>query len=1053
MSHFFIDRPIFAWVIAILLMLGGALVIPTSPVNQYPDIAPPAISVSATFPGASAKTVENSVTQIIEQQMKGLDHFDYMYSTSDSAGRANIVVSFEQGTNADIAQVQVQNKLQLATAMLPEDVQRSGITINKSSSSFFLVLGFISEDGSMTQSDLADYMNSYIIDPISRVSGVGDTQLFGMQYAMRIWCDPDLLRKYNVNVTDVVNAVRAQNNDIPAGEVGGGPAVEGQRINFTVLAQSRLSTPEEFGNIVLRANLDGSTIKVKDIGRVELNSERFVVNVTYNGLPTAGIGIKLASGANALDVADRVMSRVDELSEFFPAGMKFVTAYDTTPFVRISLTEVVKTLIEAIILVFLLMYLFLQNIRATLIPTIAIPVVLLGTFAIMGIAGFSINTLTMFGMVLAIGLLVDDAIVVVENVERVMDEDRLDPRAASRKSMTQITGALVGIGLVLSAVFIPMAFFGGSTGVIYRQFSITIVSAMGLSVLIAIVLTPALCATILKDPRAQGAHGRNTRGFFGAFNRGFARFVDHYTSTVALALKRPWFMMGVYAFIILALAFFLFRLPTSFLPEEDQGILLYQVQLPEGATFERTKEVIDVIEDYFARNEKDSVLSIMSVSGFSFNGMGQNLGLGFIRLRDWEERPKAEQKAQAVADRAMRALMYTGDGVVFTLVPPAIIELGISSGFDIEIMDNAGLGHAELLRMRDQILNKAATDPRYSSRITNVRQNGMDDTTQYRLVLDAEKAVAQGLEISTVTTTISALWGGYYINNFVDKGRVKKAYMQLSTPFRLQPDDFSRIHIRNNAGKMVPLSSVTHGEWIKESPRLERFNGVSSLEFMGQATPGRSSGEAMQTIEELAGEVLPPGMGIAWKGLSYQEKLSGDQAPMLYAISMLVVFLCLAALYESWSIPFSVMLVIPLGVIGAAVGATLRGLNNDVYFQVGLLTIIGLSAKNAILIVEFAKELEEDGKDLIAATVEACRLRIRPIIMTSLAFMLGVTPLAISSGAGSGAQNAIGTGVLVGMASATILGIYFIPSFFVLVSKLFKVQIKARPGHSAQRAV
>ncbi|MDR2891756.1 MAG: efflux RND transporter permease subunit [Deltaproteobacteria bacterium] len=1043
MSHFFIDRPIFAWVIAILLMLGGALVIPSSPVAQYPDIAPPEVSITASFPGASATTVENSVTQIIEQQLKGLDHFNYMYSTSNSSGRANIVVSFSQEADQDIAQVQVQNKLQLATSMLPEEVQRNGVTVNKSSSSFFLVIAFISEDGSMVEQDLGDYMNSYILDPLSRVPGVGDTQLFGSQYAMRFWLDPDLLRKYKLNVTDIMTAVQAQNIDSPAGQIGGGPSLDGQRINFTVVAQSKLQTPEQFENIILRTNQDGSTVRVKDIARVELTGESYYVHSRYNGKPASGIGIKLASGANALDVAEQVKAKVEELSAFFPAGMTYVFAYDTTPFVSVSLQEVVKTLIEAVILVFFLMFLFMQNLRATIIPTIAIPVVLLGTFAIMGIAGFSINTLTMFGMVLAIGLLVDDAIVVVENVERVMDEDRLAPRDAARKSMTQITAALVGIGLVLSAVFIPMAFFGGSTGVIYRQFSITIVSAMALSVLIALVLTPALCATMMKDPRGPGAHAKKDSGFFGWFNRIFNKFVNHYTNSVASMLRRPSLMLAGYAALVAILAFLLLRLPTSFLPEEDQGILLFQVQLPEGASFERTAEVLEVIETYFAQNEKDTVLSVMSVSGFSFGGMGQNVGVGFVRLKDWEERPRKEQRAAAVADRAMRALIFTGDGMVFTLIPPAIVELGISSGFDMEIMDNAGMGHDALSEARDKLL--AATQrPEIASKIANVRQNGMPDNTQYRLAVDMEKATALGLDISTINTTISALWGGRYINNFIDKGRAKKVYIQVDAPFRMQPDDFSRIHIRNNQGNMVPLSSVTYGEWIKASPQLERFNGVSSMEFMGQAVTGRSSGEAMQIIEDLAHEVLPPEIGTAWRGLSFQEKMSGDQAPMLYAISMIVVFLCLAALYESWSIPFSVMLVIPLGVIGAVAGAYLRGLTNDVYFQVGLLTIIGLSAKNAILIVEFAKDLEEQGKDLVEATVEACRLRIRPIIMTSMAFMLGVLPLAISTGAGSGAQNAIGTGVLSGMLSATLLGIYFIPIFFVLVSRLFKVKIQGK---------
>ncbi|MDR2826197.1 MAG: efflux RND transporter permease subunit, partial [Deltaproteobacteria bacterium] len=891
MSHFFIDRPIFAWVIAMLMMLGGALIIPSSPVNQYPDIAPPEISISTNFPGASAQTVENSVTQIIEQQMKGLDYFNYMYSTSESSGRSNIVVSFTQQANPDIAQVQVQNKLQLAMAMLPEEVQRQGITINKSTASFFLVISFISQDGSMNQSDLSDYMNSFLIDPLSRVPGVGDTQLFGMQYGMRVWLDPDLLSKYKMNVSEVIAAIRSQNIDATAGEIGGGPTVPGQRINFTVIAQSKLKSPEQFSNITLRANQDGSSVKIKDIARVELESERFMVNVFFNGKPASGIGIKLATGANAMDVANRVKAKVEELSKFFPAGMETVISYDTTPFIRISLMEVVKTLVEAIILVFLLMYLFLQNLRATFIPTITIPVVLLGTFAVMGIAGFSINTLTMFGMVLAIGLLVDDAIVVVENVERVMDTENLSPRDAARKSMTQITGALVGIGLVLSAVFVPMAFFGGSTGVIYRQFSITVVTAMALSVLIAVVLTPALCATMMKESKNPGAHAKHSAGFFGWFNRSFARFIDRYTDSVALMLKHPLLMLAIYAGLVCALAFFLLRLPTSFLPEEDQGILLFQVQLPEGASFERTDEVMRKIRAYYEQNESDTVESVTNIAGFSFNGMGQNMGLGFIRLKPWEERSKTSQRAPAIAARAMRNLLYTGDGMVFTLIPPAITSLGISSGFDIEIMDNAGLGHAALAETRDKLINAVNTRPDIVSKITAVRQNGMLENTQYHLEVDIEKASAQGIDLDTINTTISALWGGYYVNNFIEKGRAKRVFIQLEPTFRRQAEDFSKIQVRNKQGNMVPLSSVVSGQWVKESPRLERFNGVSAMEFMGQATSGHSSGEAMQTIEDLAKEIIPVGMGTAWKALSFQEKMSGAQAPMLYAVSMIVVFL------------------------------------------------------------------------------------------------------------------------------------------------------------------
>lgn len=1061
LSHFFIDRPIFAWVIAILMMLAGILVIPISPIAQYPDIAPPEISITATYPGASASTVENSVTQIIEQQLKGLDHYNYMYSTS-SSGSANITVSFDQEADPDIAQVQVQNKLQLATAMLPDEVQRQGIVVNKSSSSFFLVLSFISTDGSMSGNDLADYMNSYLIDPISRIPGVGDTQIFGNQFGMRIWLDPDLLTKYKVNASDISAAIQAQNNDVPAGEIGGPPALEGQRINFTVKAQSRLKTPEQFANIILRTNQDGSTVRIKDVATVELDADRILSYTRYSGtitdqdgavqtvtgLSASGIGIKLASGANALQVADAVKAKVKELSEFFPAGMEYREVYDTTPFVRISLLEVVKTLIEAIILVFVLMFIFLQNFRATLIPTIAVPVVLLGTFGVMGIAGFSINTLTMFGMVLAIGLLVDDAIIVVENVERVMDEDRMNPRDAARKSMTEITGALVGIGLVLSAVFIPMAFFGGATGVIYRQFSITIVSAMALSVIVALVLTPSLCATMMKDPNAPGAHARKADGFFGLFNRGFDAFVKKYVAIVHALLQKPAKMVLLFVVLVSLMAYAFIKLPTSFLPEEDQGILMFQVQLPQGATFERTNAVLSEVERYFLGQEGDTVMSVMSVAGFSFNGLKQNNGIGFVRLKDWEERPDSRQKVQALAARAQRKMFYTGEGMVFFLVPPAIVELGTSSGFDMDIMDNSGHGHGALMKVREEILAKARADAVLAPQ--SVRQNGMPDETQYQLAIDYDKTMAQDLNIADVTATISSLWGSYYVNNFIDKGRSKKVMVQVDKNFRMQPGDFSRIRIRNDKGEMVPLSGITSGSWTTDSPRLERFNGVSSLEFQGAAKTGFSSGEAMNSIERIAKETLPLGMGMAWRGLSYQEKMSGDQAPMLYAVSMIVVFLCLAALYESWSIPVSVILIIPMGVIGAVGGAYLRGLTNDVYFQVGLLTIIGLSAKNAILIVEFAKALEEQGMGLIEATVEACRLRIRPIVMTSFAFILGTFPLAKSTGAGSGAQNAIGTAVVSGMLSATILGVFFIPLSFVLISKLFKVKVQTHDKPAVQ---
>lgn len=1039
MSHFFIDRPIFAWVIAIIIMLSGVLGISTLPIAQYPDIAPPEILVMSIYNGANAKTVEDSVTQIIEQQMTGIDNLNYMYSTSDASGMSRLNLSFKPGTDGDVAQMQVQNKLQLVTAMMPEVVQRNGIQVLKSSASFFLIISLINTDDTLGFQDLGDYAVSNLQDPLSRIDGVGELTMFGSQYAMRLWVDPAKLHKYNMNSSEIIAAVNAQNNDINSGSIGGAPSVDGQMISYTVSAQSRLNTIEQFEKIILRANEDGSFIRLKDVARIELSGETNNYRTRFNGQPAAGIALRLATGANAIGTADRVMEKMEELSQYFPSNVDWKIAFDTTPFVRISLYEVFKTLCEAIVLVFVLMYLFLQDFRATIIPTIAVPVVLLGTFAVMAMLGFSINTLTMFGMVLAIGLLVDDAIVVVENVERVMHDEHLGPRDAARKSMDQITGALVGIGLVLSAVFIPMAFFGGSVGVIYRQFSITIVSAMMLSVVIALVLTPSLCVQLMKPPapdKASGGGKNHQQGFFGKFNRGFDQFTKWYSQMVGKLLRGPKKMMFAYIAMLVVMGLMFVKLPTAFLPDEDQGILMSMIQLPEGASFERTTAVMEKVEQYFQENEKDAVLSTMTVMGFSFSGSGQNVGMMFIRLKDWEERNDESLRAPAIAMRAMRNLLFTGEGMVYTFQPPPIIELGTATGFDLVLMDNAGLGHADLLAARNQLLGMAAQN---SDKLMNVRPNGLEETTEYKLIIDWEKATAQKLAVSDVTTSLGALWGEYYINNFVDRGRTKKVKMQSDKEFRTKPEDFKRIYIRNSDGKMVPLSSFVSGEWIKQAPRLERYNGVSSMEILGQGVQGVSSGDAMLLMEDMAKQ-LPPGIGISWTKLSFQEKQSGAQAPMLYAISLLVVFLCLAALYESWSIPFSVMLVVPLGVLGALIVAHLRGMNNDVYFQVGLLTIVGLSAKNAILIVEFAKDLEEQGMDLIEATVEACRLRLRPILMTSLAFMLGVTPLAISSGAGSGGQNAIGTGVLGGMTTATALGIFYIPIFFVVVSRLFKVQ-------------
>ncbi len=1032
MANFFIRRPIFAWVLAIILMMAGALAIMQLPVAQYPTIAPPAVSISATYPGADAQTVQDTVTQVIEQNMNGIDNLMYMSSTSDSAGSVTITLTFQSGTDPDIAQVQVQNKLQLATPLLPQEVQQQGISVEKSSSSFLMVAGFVSDNPNTTQDDISDYVASNIKDSISRLNGVGDVQLFGAQYAMRIWLDANLLNKYQLTPVDVINQLKVQNDQIAAGQLGGTPALPGQQLNASIIAQTRLKDPEEFGKVTLRVNTDGSVVHLKDVARIELGGENYNVVARINGKPASGLGIKLATGANALDTATAIKAKLAELQPFFPQGMKVVYTYDTTPFVKISIHEVVKTLFEAIILVFLVMYLFLQNIRATLIPTIAVPVVLLGTFAVLAAFGYSINTLTMFGMVLAIGLLVDDAIVVVENVERVMMEDNLSPREATEKSMSQIQGALVGIAMVLSAVFIPMAFFGGSTGAIYRQFSITIVSAMALSVLVALILTPALCATLLKPVSAE--HHEKKSGFFGWFNTRFDHSVNHYTNSVSGIVRNTGRYLIIYLLIVVGMAVLFLRLPTSFLPEEDQGVFLTMIQLPSGATQERTQKVLDQVTHYYLNNEKANVESVFTVNGFSFSGQGQNSGMAFVSLKPWEERNGEENSVEAVIARATRAFSQIRDGLVFPFNMPAIVELGTATGFDFELIDQGGLGHDALTKARNQLLGMVAKHP---DLLVRVRPNGLEDTPQFKLDVDQEKAQALGVSLSDINETISAALGGYYVNDFIDRGRVKKVYVQADAQFRMLPGDINNLYVRSANGEMVPFSTFSSARWIYGSPRLERYNGMPSMELLGEAAPGRSTGEAMSLMENLASQ-LPNGIGYDWTGMSYQERLSGNQAPALYAISLIVVFLCLAALYESWSIPFSVMLVVPLGVVGALLAASLRGLNNDVYFQVGLLTTIGLSAKNAILIVEFAKDLmEKEGRGLIEATLEASRMRLRPILMTSLAFILGVMPLVISRGAGSGAQNAVGTGVMGGMLTATLLAIFFVPVFFVVVKRRF----------------
>ncbi|MGR7932343.1 efflux RND transporter permease subunit [Salmonella enterica] len=1032
MANFFIRRPIFAWVLAIILMMAGALAIMQLPVAQYPTIAPPAVSISATYPGADAQTVQDTVTQVIEQNMNGIDNLMYMSSTSDSAGSVTITLTFQSGTDPDIAQVQVQNKLQLATPLLPQEVQQQGISVEKSSSSFLMVAGFVSDNPNTTQDDISDYVASNIKDSISRLNGVGDVQLFGAQYAMRIWLDANLLNKYQLTPVDVINQLKVQNDQIAAGQLGGTPALPGQQLNASIIAQTRLKDPQEFGKVTLRVNTDGSVVHLKDVARIELGGENYNVVARINGKPASGLGIKLATGANALDTATAIKAKLAELQPFFPQGMKVVYPYDTTPFVKISIHEVVKTLFEAIILVFLVMYLFLQNIRATLIPTIAVPVVLLGTFAVFAAFGYSINTLTMFGMVLAIGLLVDDAIVVVENVERVMMEDNLSPREATEKSMSQIQGALVGIAMVLSAVFIPMAFFGGSTGAIYRQFSITIVSAMALSVLVALILTPALCATLLKPVSAE--HHEKKSGFFGWFNTRFDHSVNHYTNSVSGIVRNTGRYLIIYLLIVVGMAVLFLRLPTSFLPEEDQGVFLTMIQLPSGATQERTQKVLDQVTHYYLNNEKANVESVFTVNGFSFSGQGQNSGMAFVSLKPWEERNGEENSVEAVIARATRAFSQIRDGLVFPFNMPAIVELGTATGFDFELIDQGGLGHDALTKARNQLLGMVAKHP---DLLVRVRPNGLEDTPQFKLDVDQEKAQALGVSLSDINETISAALGGYYVNDFIDRGRVKKVYVQADAQFRMLPGDINNLYVRSANGEMVPFSTFSSARWIYGSPRLERYNGMPSMELLGEAAPGRSTGEAMSLMENLASQ-LPNGIGYDWTGMSYQERLSGNQAPALYAISLIVVFLCLAALYESWSIPFSVMLVVPLGVVGALLAASLRGLNNDVYFQVGLLTTIGLSAKNAILIVEFAKDLmEKEGRGLIEATLEASRMRLRPILMTSLAFILGVMPLVISRGAGSGAQNAVGTGVMGGMLTATLLAIFFVPVFFVVVKRRF----------------
>ncbi|AZC37958.1 efflux RND transporter permease subunit [Pseudomonas chlororaphis] len=1030
MARFFIDRPIFAWVIAIVIMLAGALSISQLPLEQYPDIAPPTVRISATYTGASAKTVEDSVTQVIEQQMTGLDNLTYMSATSSSAGSASINLTFAAGTDPDVAQMQVQNKLQQAESRLPQSVQSEGLTVTKGGSDFLMIAALASDNESVTGTQIGDYISSTLLDQISRIDGVGEVQTLGSGYAMRIWLDPAKLEKYALMPSDVSTALEAQNTEVSAGQLGAVPAVPGQQLNATITARSKLQTEDEFRNVVVKSSSDGAVVLLSDVGRVELGSESYDMSSALNGKPASAMGIQLATGANALSVGDAVKAKLKELEQFYPAEMqlKNVIAYDTTPFVSLSIEEVVKSLGEAIVLVVLIMFLFLQNPRATLIPAITVPVVLLGTFGVLALLGYSINTLTMFAMVLAIGLLVDDAIVVVENVERVMGEQGLSPLEATRQSMAEITSALIGIALVLSAVFIPMAFFGGSTGVIYRQFSVTIVSAMLLSVLVAMTLTPALCATLLKPADAQG-HGPQ-RGFFGWFNRHFERSAQAYQRLVGGILQRGRSSLLLYGVLLLVMGVGYSNLPTSFLPDEDQGTLMAQIQLPVGATDSRTQAVMKQFENYML--EQPEVEALISISGLGMGGNSQNTGRAFIKLKDWSERLGAGQDSASIAQRATLALASIGDANVFVMQPPAVRGLGQSSGFDLQLKDLAGLGHDALVAAREQFIQLAQQDPR----LLGVRSNGLDDTPQLKVSIDDRKAGALSLSTSDINSTLSTALGGTYVNDFLNQGRVKKVYVQGEAAARMQAEDLDHWFVRNAKDEMVPFSSFASSAWSYGSPLLERYNGISSLEVVGDPAPGVSSGVAMDVVESIVKQ-LPEGIGYEWTGQSYQLRLSGSQAPLLYGISILFVFLCLAALYESWSVPFSVMLVVPLGVVGAVLATRFSGLSNDVYFQVGLLTTVGLSAKNAILIVEFAKHLQEQGTSLLEATLTAVRQRLRPILMTSLAFMFGVLPLALSSGAGSAGRRAIGTGVLGGMFSATVLGIFFVPLFFVLIRRRF----------------
>ena len=1036
LSKFFLDRPVFAWVIAIVIMVLGGLAIYNLPISQYPPIAPPSIAIDAFYPGASAETVENSVTQIIEQKMTGFEDMLYLSGTSDAAGASRVELTFKPGTNPDLAWAKVQNKLQLAMSSLPETVQRSGVMVSKSTRNYLIIVGLVSEDGSMDGNDLRDYAQSNLEKVLARVPGVGEVQNFGSQYAMRVWLNPDKLTSYHLTIEDVIVALQAYNVEVSAGQFGGAPAVAGQRLNASIIVQSMLKTPSEFAAIPLRTNPDGSVVRVKDVGRTELGTEAYDIDAHFNGKPLAGLAIRQAAGANALDTANAVKKKMKEMSRYFPSGMKVVYPYDTTLFVRASINEVIKTLFMAILLVFLVMWLFMGNIRATLIPTIAVPVVLLGTFAMLGLFGYSINMLTMFAMVLAIGLLVDDAIVVVENVERIMAEEGLSPREATAKSMDQITSALIGIGLVLSAVFGPMAFFPGSTGVIYRQFSVTIIASMLLSVAVALILTPVLCATFLKPVSKGHEPAENAvfflRPFFIWFDRAFFRFRDLYVNLVGHSLSRKSRYVVVFLLIVTVMGFLFLRMPKSYIPDEDQGILLAQIIMPKGSTLEQTQDVAYKVQRYFQENEKEAVESCMTIVGMGFSGRAQNAGMVFAKLKAWELRDRPDLRVKAIAGRAMGAFSKIRNAMIFAFPPPSVVELGSAIGFDFQLQDRGGLGHEKLTAARNQLLGMAAKDPR----LAKLRPNGMEDVPQYRVDVDWEKAGTLRLPITSIHNVIAAAFGSAYVNNFIQGGRVKRVYTQADAPYRMLPNDLEKLYVRNTEGKMVPFSSFATGRWTFGSPRLERYNGFPSMNIWGEPAPGRSSGEAMDAMEDIASK-LPKGIGYDWNALSYQERMASSQAPLLYAFSILVIFLCLAALYESWPIPISILLALPLGAIGGVIASSMRGLSNDVYFQIGFLTTLGLTTKNAILIVQFAKARVEQGMGLIEATMEGAKLRLRPIVMTSLAFGFGVLPLTLNTGAGAGAMKAIGTSVLGGMITGTLLVILFAPLFYVLIEKTF----------------